>query len=185
MGDILGTSSPQIQQQSFEDMKPLTNAYYDQINGRSPLAQAQFENMSNQSMANTKRSIASMTGVRGSQKASMMNNALASQQSQLAGTGAIMAAQERQQVMGSLGNILMGQHGMQTGIDQFNAEQQTKANQRFSQLLGTGLTAAGYAFGGPAGGMAAGAMAGGMNDGGASSGNVGMTNSTFFNKNPY
>lgn len=126
-----------------------------------------------------------MTGVRGSQKASMLNNAMAGQQSQLAGTGAMMAAQERQQAMGNLGNILMGQHGMQTGIEQFNAQQQTEANNRFSRLLGTGLTAAGYAFGGPAGGMAAGAMTGGMGNSGANSGNVGMTNSTFFNKNPY
>jgi len=185
MGDIFGNDAPQVQQRSFEEMKPLTNMYYEQINGRSPLAQAQFENMANQSIGNTKRSISSLTGARGSQKASMLNNAMANQQSQLAGTGAVMAAQERQNAMNSLGNVLMGQNQMNAGIDTFNAQQQTEANNRFSRLLGAGLTAAGYAFGGPAGGALAGGMTQEMINNGANSGNVGMTNSTFFNKNPY
>ena len=148
MGSLFGTDTPQVDQEDYSDINPLQNMYYDQINGRSPLAQAQFEDMANQSVANTKRSIASMTGVRGSQKASLLNNALANQQSQLAGTAAIMAAQERQQAMGNLGQLLMGKHGQQLGVNQFNAQQQTDADDRFAKLVGAGLTAGGMMYGG-------------------------------------
>lgn len=150
MGSLFGTDTPQVAQEDYSDINPLQNMYYDQINGRSPLAQAQFEDMANQSVANTKRSIASMTGVRGSQKASLLNNALANQQSQLAGTGAIMAAQERQQAMGNLGQLLMGKHGQQLGVNQFNAQQQTAADDRFAKLVGSGATAAAMMYGAPA-----------------------------------
>lgn len=177
MGSLFGGDTDPIAAPDYSQMDPLIQGLYRQINnnnqemfGQQTPGQAQFEHQARQSLTNTLQGQAAQRGVRSSQLATMGNNALANQQSELAGQAAIRDAMEREAAQNQLASILMQQQGQIASVNQANAgiDQQNKA--ATDRMLGMGLTAAGYAFGGPAGGMAAGALAGGLSGGGGGGG---------------
>lgn len=176
MGSIFGGGTDSIAAPDYSNMDDITNRMYEQMNndpttgiGRQTAGQKQFEYAAQQGLENVMQSQSAAKGVRASQMASMGNNALSNQQSQLAGQAAIRDAAERDAAQNTLANIFMQQQGQKIAVNQANAqiEQQNQAAQ--DRMIGMGLTAAGYAFGGPAGGMAAGALTSG---GGGSGGGM-------------
>lgn len=175
MGSIFGGSTDKIAAPDYSEMKPLTDRLYDQMSNdptqnpdRQTAGQKVFGYQAGQALQNTLQGQSASRGIRSSQMATMGNNALSNQQSQLAGQAAVRDAMEREAAQNQLANIFMQQQGQKIAVDQTNAsiDQQNKAAQ--DRMLGMGLSAAGMAFGGPAGAMAAGGLAGGLSGGGGS-----------------
>lgn len=169
MGSIFGDTPDPVAAPDYSQMNPLTDALYAQVNNNQPWragqetpGQAQFKYAASQGLENTLQGQSAQRGVRASQLASMGNNALSNQQSQLAGQAAIRDAMEREAAQNQLSNIFLTQQGQIAGVNQANQAQQQRNIDGQDRMLGMGLTAAGYALGGPAGGLAAGAMTSGM-----------------------
>lgn len=162
MGSIFGEKVDPIRSPDYMRLDGLADTLANQYNNNASwnadkltAGQFAFQNMGKDALANTMTGINSQRGIRASQGATMANNALSNQQSQLAGQSAIRDAMEREAAQNQLMSIEMGKIGQQIDIDKANAQIQQQNNEAMDRLIGTGLTAAGYAFGGPAGGMAA------------------------------
>lgn len=138
--------------------------------GASPTASStMFNAMANKSLVNTAMGVNAQGGLNAAQRANILSRALSDQNAQLAQQAGAADIQQRQMAQMNLGSILSSQDQMQ------NAANQAKAG-RLAGLIGAGLTAGATMYGNPK--LADQVF-------GADSGNVGMTNSTFFNKNPY
>lgn len=186
MGSIFGETPDPIAAPDYSQMQPQINALSAQANNNQPWnaetktpGQAQFDFMAQQGLEKALQGIASSKGIRASQAASMQNNALSNQQSQLAGQAAIRDAMERDAANNTLANIFMQQEGQKMGVAQANQAQQQRNIDAQDRMLGMGATAAGYAFGGPIGGLIAGQTMEGLTD------NAGQPLPTNMGKNPY
>lgn len=160
MGSLFGEDTDPIPAPDYTDMQPLMNKLAEQANNDQPWmkdrptsGQAAFQLAAQNGLEKTMQGQAAARGVRSSQLATMGNNALANQQSELSGQAAIRDAMEREQANQQMANIYMQQAAQKTSVNQANSaiDQQNKAAQ--DRMIGMGLTAAGYAFGGPAGGL--------------------------------
>lgn len=167
MGSFFSGDAPQVAAPDYTEMTPLKNRLFEQMNNNSGMGsptpgQEQFKYMGGQSLENTLQGQSAQRGIRASQLASMGNNALSQQQSQLAGQSALRDAAERDMASNQLANMLLTQQGQISQVNAANqqAEMQKQAGQ--DRLIGMGLSAGGYALGGPGGYFATKAATDGM-----------------------